>query len=175
MNKLGMQIDAAHCGDRTTLDIIEASEHPIVISHAGCRSLWPTRRMKPDHVLEAMARKGGVLGIEAAPHTTLTERHPLHSIESYMEHFEHAVKLIGIDHVGFGPDTLFGDHVGLHHAFATHLSIGKSHGGKTFQEVRTWTGSRTRRTSRTSSAGWSRTATATRTSPGRSAATRSAS
>ncbi|HEV8306903.1 MAG TPA: membrane dipeptidase [Methylomirabilota bacterium] len=135
MNKLGMQIDAAHCGDRTTLDIIEASEHPIVISHAGCRALWNTRRMKPNEVLEAMARKGGVLGIEAAPHTTLTDRHPLHSIESYMEHFEYAVKLLGIDHVGFGPDTLFGDHVGLHHAYAAHLSIGKAHAGKKFQEV----------------------------------------
>jgi membrane dipeptidase len=135
MNKLGMLVDAAHVGDQTTLDIIEASEHPIVISHAGCRSLWNTRRMKPDAVLEAMARKGGVLGIEAAPHTTLTDRHPLHSIESYMEHFEHAVKLIGIDHVGFGPDTLFGDHVGLHRAYAAHLSIGKAHAGKKYQEV----------------------------------------
>jgi membrane dipeptidase len=135
MNKLGMLVDAAHCGDQTTLDIIEESEHPIVISHAGCRSLWPTRRMKPDAVLEAMARKGGVLGIEAAPHTTLTDRHPRHSIESYMEHFEHAVKLIGIDHVGFGPDTMFGDHVGLHRAYAQHLSIGKAHAGKKYEEV----------------------------------------
>jgi membrane dipeptidase len=135
MNKLGMLVDAAHCGDQTTLDIIETSEHPIVISHAGCRALWPTRRMKPDAVLEAMARKGGVLGIEAAPHTTLTERHPLHSIESYMEHFEYAVRLLGIDHVGFGPDTLFGDHVGLHKAYAVQLSIGKAHAGKSYQQV----------------------------------------
>jgi len=135
MNKLGMVIDAAHCGDQTTLDIIEASEHPIYISHAGSRSLWNTRRMKPDNVLEAMARKGGVLGIEAAPHTTLTEKHPRHSVESYMEHFEHAVKLIGIDHVGFGPDTLFGDHVGLHHAYAKQLSIAKAHAGVKFTEV----------------------------------------
>jgi membrane dipeptidase len=58
MNKLGMLIDAAHCGDQTTLDIIEASDHPIVISHAGARMLWNTRRLKPNHVLEAMAAKG---------------------------------------------------------------------------------------------------------------------
>jgi membrane dipeptidase len=96
MNKLGILIDAAHCGDQTTLDIIEASDHPIVISHAGSRILWNTRRLKPNHVLEAMAEKGGVLGIEAAPHTTLTERYPLHSIESCMEHFEYAVKLLGL-------------------------------------------------------------------------------
>jgi membrane dipeptidase len=135
MNKLGMLIDAAHCGDRTTLDIIEASEHPIVISHAGCRAIWDTRRMKPDDVLEAMARKGGVLGIEAAPHTTLTARHPRHSLESCMEHFEYAVRRLGIDHVGFGPDTLFGDHVGLHRAYAAQLAIGKAHAGTTYEEV----------------------------------------
>ncbi|HJY84631.1 MAG TPA: membrane dipeptidase [Candidatus Binatia bacterium] len=135
MNKLGILIDAAHCGDQTTLDIIAVSEQPIVISHAGARSLWNTRRLKPDHVLEALADKGGVLGVEAAPHTTLTEQHPRHSIESCMEHFEHAVKLIGIDHVGFGPDTMFGDHVGLHHAYAALFSIAQVLGGMQYEEV----------------------------------------
>ncbi len=135
MNKLGMLIDAAHCGDQTTLDIIAASDHPMVISHAGARMLWNTRRLKPNQVLEAMAAKGGVLGIEAAPHTTLTERHPQHSIESCMEHFEYAVKLLGIDHVGFGPDTMFGDHVGLHHAYATFFSISQVLGGVQYEEV----------------------------------------
>ena len=135
MNKLGILIDAAHCSDQTTLDIIAESEQPIVISHAGARSLWNTRRLKPNHVLEALAAKGGVLGIEAAPHTTLTERHPRHSIESCMEHFEYAVKLIGIDHVGFGPDTMFGDHVGLHHAYAKNFSIAQILGGKQYEKV----------------------------------------
>src|SRR5216684_4329491 len=60
MNKLGMLIDAAHCGDQTTLDVIEASDQPIVISHAGARMLWNTRRLKSNQVLEAMAAKGGV-------------------------------------------------------------------------------------------------------------------
>jgi len=135
MNKLGILIDAAHCGDQTTLDIIATSEQPIVISHAGARSLWNTRRLKPDNVLEALAAKGGVLGIEAAPHTTLTENHPRHTIESCMEHFEYAVRLIGIDHVGFGPDTMFGDHVGLHHAYAALFSIAQILGGKQYEEV----------------------------------------
>jgi membrane dipeptidase len=136
MNKLGILIDAAHCGNQTTLDIIAASEQPIVISHAGARSLWNTRRLKPDNVLEALAAKGGVLGIEAAPHTTLTENHPRHDIESCMEHFEYAVRLIGIDHVGFGPDTMFGDHVGLHHAYAALFSIAQILGGKQYEEVK---------------------------------------
>ncbi len=135
MNKLGMAIDVAHCGDRTSLDTIEESEKPVFITHAGARALWNTNRMKPDEVIMACAAKGGVIGIEAAPHTTLTAKHPLHSVESFMEHFEYCVNLVGIDHVAIGPDTLFGDHVGLHHAFAGQLSIASAHAGMKFDEV----------------------------------------
>ena len=125
MNALGMTIDLAHVGDRTSLDTIELSDRPVLITHAGARTLWPTKRMKPDEVLRALAAKGGVIGIEAAPHTTITKKQPRHSIESVMEHVAYCVELLGIDHVGLGPDTLFGDHVGLHHVFADALSIGR--------------------------------------------------
>ncbi|MCY0900278.1 MAG: membrane dipeptidase [Firmicutes bacterium] len=135
MNQLGIAIDVAHTGDRTALDAIEISEKPIFITHAGARALWNTPRMKPDEVIKACAERGGVFGIEAAPHTTLTARHPSHSIDSVMEHFEYVANLVGLDHVAFGPDTLFGDHVALHHAFARHLSIESAHEGPTFQEV----------------------------------------
>ena len=135
MNKLGIAIDISHSGDQTSLDTIEASAKPIFITHAGARGLWNTKRMKPDEVLKAMAAKGGVIGIEAAPHTTLTKAHPKHSIESFMEHFEYCADLVGIDHVAFGPDTLFGDHVGLHHYFAKQLSIKSAHGSQPFEEV----------------------------------------
>ncbi len=135
MNKLGIAIDISHSGDQTSMDTIQASEKPIFITHAGARGLWSTKRMKPDEVLKAMAGKGGVIGIEAAPHTTLTKEHPKHSIESFMEHFEYCADLVGIDHVAFGPDTLFGDHVGLHHYFAKQLSIKAAHGTQEFEEV----------------------------------------
>jgi membrane dipeptidase len=135
MNKLGIAIDVSHSGDQTSLDTIEVSEQPIFITHAGARGLWNTRRMKPDEVIRKCADKGGVIGIEAAPHTTLTPEHPLHSIESFMQHFEYCVDLVGIEHVAFGPDTLFGDHVALHHAFARQLSIGAAHGQQAFEEV----------------------------------------
>lgn len=135
MNQLGIAIDVSHSGDQTSLDTIAVSERPIFITHAGARALWDTRRMKPDEVLTACAAKGGVIGIEAAPHTTLTARHPCHSIESFMEHFEYVAGLVGIDHVAFGPDTLFGDHVALHRLFAAQLSIGQAHGQQPFERV----------------------------------------
>ena len=67
---------------------------------------------------------------EAAPHTTITEKNPTHTIESFMEHFEYVKDVVGIDHVTFGPDTLYGDHVGLHHAFGASLSIKQAFGKK---------------------------------------------
>lgn len=135
MNQLGMAIDVSHAGDHTALDAIECSKTPIFVTHAGARALWNTPRMKPDNVIKALAEKGGVFGIEAAPHTTLTGRHKQHSIESYMEHFEYVANLVGIDHVAFGPDTLFGDHVGLHHAFARNMSIDSAQEGPRFETV----------------------------------------
>ncbi|GAA0912013.1 hypothetical protein GCM10009560_01960 [Nonomuraea longicatena] len=123
MNKLGIAVDVSHSGDRTSLDTVRHSGKPVLITHAGARSVWPTRRMKPDEVIRAVAERGGVIGLEAAPHTTLSPGHPRHSLESVMDHFTYCVDLVGIDHVAFGPDTLFGDHVGLHDVFAAQLSI----------------------------------------------------
>ncbi len=114
MNKLGFLVDVSHTSDKTALETIELSKDPIIISHAGARALTPTTRMFPDEVIQALGEKDGVMGIEAAPNLTVTEKHPLHSIDSYMEHIEYCIDLIGIDHVGCGPDTNYGDHVGLY-------------------------------------------------------------
>jgi len=123
MNQLGMAIDLSHAGDRTALDVIEASERPVLITHAGARGLWDTPRMKPDEVIRACAAAGGLIGIEAAPHTTVSPQHRRHTIESVMDHFRYCVDLVGIEHVGFGPDTFFGDHMGLHHAMSERLGV----------------------------------------------------
>lgn len=135
MNKIGMAVDVSHAGDQTAIDTIKASEKPVFITHAGARTLWNSRRLKPDEVIQACAEKGGVIGIEAAPHTTISKKHPEHSIESVMDHFEYCVNLVGIDHVAFGPDTLFGDHVALHHIFSQQLSIKKAYRGEEVKEV----------------------------------------
>lgn len=135
MNKLGIAIDVSHSGDRTCMDTFAASSKPVLITHAGARGVWDTPRMKPDEVLRACAEQGGVLGLEAAPHTTLSHEHPLHSIESVMDHFTYCVDLMGIDHVAFGPDTLYGDHVGLHQIFAANLGVHDAHRGPAYEKV----------------------------------------
>jgi membrane dipeptidase len=122
MNKVGMLIDCSHCGRKTTLDTVEFSEQPIILSHVGAKALWDSKRLFSDDVLKAVAARGGVIGIESAPHTTMTKTNNTHDIHSVMEHFEYIANLVGIDHVTFGIDSLYGNHVGLHHVFAEHFS-----------------------------------------------------
>ncbi len=135
MNQLGVAIDISHANDATSMDTIKASSDPIFITHAGARALWDSPRLKPDEVIRACADKGGVIGIEAAPHTTISKKNPRHSIESFMEHFEYCVDLVGIDHVAFGPDVLFGDHVGFHGALREALSLAASKGKTPYPQV----------------------------------------
>lgn len=114
MNEIGMVVDLAHAGDRTTFDAIEASSRPIMISHAGARSLWPTSRMKPDDLVKAVAESGGVIGVEAPPNSTCVPGTTGHDIDQVMAHVERLVEVAGIDAVVLGLDVVFGPHHQLH-------------------------------------------------------------
>ena len=122
MNAVGLAVDISHSSDRTGLDVCEAATAPVLMTHAGARALWDIPRLKGDPVLRAVAATGGVIGMSAAPHTTISLNHRRHTIDSVMDHFEYIAELVGIEHVAFGPDTLFGDHVALHSTFAHLLS-----------------------------------------------------
>jgi len=103
MNSIGMAIDVSHCGQRTSLDAIAASKKPVLITHSNCRALAPgVARCKPDEVIRAAARSGGVLGITAVRHF-VRAKDPV-TIEDVLDHFDHAVRLVGVEHVGLGSD-----------------------------------------------------------------------
>ena len=125
MGRLGMAIDVSHTGDVTALDTCRLTRHPVFLSHAGALALSTMPKMRSDEVIRAVADTRGVIGIEASPHTTISEQHPKHTLESVMQHVEYCVDLVGIDHVGVGLDTLFGDHVGLHESASAVLDAGE--------------------------------------------------
>jgi membrane dipeptidase len=58
----------------------------------------------------------------------LTPNQRVHNLDAVMEHFEYIKDMVGIEHVSFGPDTLYGDHVGLHTAYSASLSLKESKG-----------------------------------------------
>ena len=134
MNKVGMLIDVSHCGQQTAYDAVMYSKKPIIMSHVGAKGVWDIKRMAGDDLIKAIGSKGGVVGIESAPHTTMSKTKMTHDLDSVMEHFEYVKNLIGIDHVGFGVDCLYGDHVGVHHAFAAALSTAET-ANTSYEEV----------------------------------------
>jgi membrane dipeptidase len=113
MNKLGLLTDIGHTNDRTAIEAIEASDLPIYDSHSGPSSI-AIGHTKGDEVLKTLAEKGGVLGVGGAGMGLRTEKNPIGSIESYMECVEYCIELMGINHVGCGPDTLYGAHQELY-------------------------------------------------------------
>ncbi len=95
MNKVGMLIDVSHCGPQTAYDAITYSKKPIIMSHVGAKGVWNTKRMASDEMIQAVAVKGGVVGIEAAPHTTMSKTKMTHDLDSFMEHFEYVKNMVG--------------------------------------------------------------------------------
>ncbi len=103
MNEVGMLIDVSHCGDRTTLDAIELSPKPIAITHSNCRALNAHPRLKTDEAIVKLAAKGGVMGITGV-RNFVRGQEPT-TIEHIVDHIDHVVKLVGVEHVGIGSDS----------------------------------------------------------------------
>jgi membrane dipeptidase len=102
MNRVGMAVDVSHCSDRTTLDAFAASRKPVLITHANCRALNPHPRCKSDEEIRKMAAGGGVMGISGV-RMFVRATEPT-TIEHVLDHFDHAAKLVGVEHVGVGSD-----------------------------------------------------------------------
>jgi membrane dipeptidase len=103
MNELGMAVDISHCGDHTTMNAIEASRKPVLVTHSNCRALTPgSARCKTDEAIRQMAAKGGVMGITMV--RTFVGAGRQVTIERVLDHIDHLTKLVGVEHVGVGSD-----------------------------------------------------------------------
>lgn len=105
MNQLGVAVDLSHSNTQTTREGIAASTKPVIISHAGCRAIYEHPRNKEDQDMRTLADRGGVMGIYMLPFLTPSPKQP--TLEDYLRHMEHALKVCGEDHVGVGSDAPF--------------------------------------------------------------------
>ena len=103
MNQVGMAVDCGHAGDRTTLDTFAISKQPVIISHGNCRALNPGHpRCVTDEAIQALAKKGGVLGINFI--SFMVKDHEPTTVDDVIDHIDHVSRLVGIEHVGIGSD-----------------------------------------------------------------------
>ena len=102
MNEQRMLIDLSHSNMQTMADTIAASKVPVIVSHTACMAVHSNIRNTTDANLRLLADKGGVAGIcQMRPFLT-TKRDD--ALPEYFRHIDHAVKVMGADHVAIGSD-----------------------------------------------------------------------
>lgn len=105
MNRLGIAIDLSHVGERTTLMAAEASERPVLVTHANAKAIadWP--RNKSDEVIRAVAASGGIIGVSIyGPLLWNGDPSRGPNLGDFIQHAEYVAEMVGIEHVSFGTD-----------------------------------------------------------------------
>ena len=102
MNRVGLVVDMSHSAERSTLEAMEISSRPIVITHANPGFWEPALRNKSQAVLEGLAQTGGMLGFSLYPHH-LKDKGDC-SLESFCEMIARTAEIMGVDHIGLGSD-----------------------------------------------------------------------
>ena len=102
MNRVGMMVDLSHAGEHTFYDALDISEMPVVCSHSSARALCDHPRNLYDEQLKALAKKEGV--IQVCLYSGFLRSDQPATICDAIDHLNHIVSLIGVDHVGLGTD-----------------------------------------------------------------------
>jgi len=115
MNNVGMMIDISHVSDDAFMQVLEISKTPVIASHSSLRHFTPGwERNVSDEMLTKLAVNGGVLQINFGSSFIIdkartndanpSEDYNFATLEQVVDHFDRAVSLAGIDHVGIGSD-----------------------------------------------------------------------
>jgi membrane dipeptidase len=106
LNKARVIVDCSHTGERTSLEAIECSSAPVILSHSNSASVHPSPRNASHDLIAAVARSGGVIGVVGFPAMVADSRSP--SLDQLIAHIDAIVECVGIDHVGLGLDYYWG-------------------------------------------------------------------
>ena len=102
MNRLGVLVDMSHAGEESFYQALEISSMPIVCSHSSARALCDHQRNLTDDQMRALAQKGGVA--QTTIYHGFLRQDGEATINDVIAHLEHAIEVMGIDHVGLGTD-----------------------------------------------------------------------
>jgi len=101
MNRVGMVVDLSHTGYQTTMDIIDASDSPVIVSHSNAKAINDHYRNLTDQQIKLCAEKGGVIGVSGASEYLGAD--PTDN-EIIFKHIDYIANLVGPEHVGLGLD-----------------------------------------------------------------------
>jgi len=102
MNRVGMIVDMSHSAEFSTLEAIEISQRPIVVSHANPLFWHKGLRNKSDNVLKALNDSGGMIGFSLYPHHLKDSTNC--TLDSFCEMIAETTKRISVKQIGIGSD-----------------------------------------------------------------------
>lgn len=102
MTRQRLIIDLSHCGHRTTAGFLAVAQGPMVVSHANSYAVCRSPRNKTDEHVRAIARTGGLIGAVMWSPAVRHDKRP--TLDDYLDHVEHLVRIGGIEHVAFASD-----------------------------------------------------------------------
>jgi membrane dipeptidase len=102
MNKLGMLVDVSHLSEASFWDVAELSARPFIASHSNCITICEHPRNLTDKQLMALAKSGGVVGINFLPRFLSAASQA--SMSDIVSHIDHMLSVMGRGHVGLGSD-----------------------------------------------------------------------
>lgn len=102
MNRLGVLVDLSHASEKSFYDAIEISQTPVICSHSSCKSLCDHPRNLSDEQMRRLAASGGIMQITL--YGGFLKTSGTATIVDAMNHLDHAIDVMGIDHVGLGTD-----------------------------------------------------------------------
>ena len=103
MNRCGILVDVSHTSSGTFWDCIELSSAPIICSHSGAKAVFPHDRNLTDDQLRALAAKDGLVMVYIVPDYMNPQKADA-TLDDFMDHLLHCIKMAGIDHVGISCD-----------------------------------------------------------------------
>jgi len=103
MEDLGIILDVSHANEKTFWDICKIATKPFIASHSNCRSLCDVPRNLTDEQLKEIAKRNGVVGVNSYEEFVSFDLEK-RTIEHLVDHIDHMVEIMGIDHIGFGFD-----------------------------------------------------------------------
>lgn len=103
MEKLGIIIDVSHANDKTFWDVYEKTTKPFIASHSNCRALCNVKRNLSDEQLKAISERDGLVGLNSFNEFVHLDKDK-QDLEHLVNHLDHMVDIMGIDHVCFGFD-----------------------------------------------------------------------
>ena len=102
MNRVGLVVDMSHSAERSTLEAIEFSARPIVVSHANPKFWEPALRNKSNAILKGLGETGGMLGFSMYPHHLKAKGDC--SLQSFCQMIADCADIMGVDNIGIGSD-----------------------------------------------------------------------